>query len=154
MQNTAWRNVEKAIEALYKAEALDAEAVCDLETERLAQLIRPAGYYNQKARKLKTLAEHILKQPQSLPTRDDLLSLWGIGRETADCILLYAFDHPIFVVDTYTRRLLHSQGHEELAQADYDDIRLFFESQLPSSATLFNEYHALIVASGKYGKSS
>lgn len=167
-QNTAWKNVEKAIEALYEAQVLDAETVFALETERLAELIRPAGYYNQKARKLKELAKFARDSRSAEPVgqaprvaqddmttmRSQLLSIWGIGRETADCILLYAFEQPIFVVDTYTRRLLHAQGLEALAEADYDDIRQFFESELPSDAALFNEYHALIVASGKYGKSS
>jgi endonuclease-3 related protein len=82
-------------------------------------------------------------------TREQLLSLWGIGRETADSILLYAFNYPIFVVDTYTRRLLAAHGQRKLAQADYDKIRMFFETRLPRDHKLFNEYHALIVRWGK-----
>ncbi|MFH1088812.1 MAG: hypothetical protein V1716_00090 [Candidatus Uhrbacteria bacterium] len=82
-------------------------------------------------------------------TREQLLSLWGIGRETADSILLYAFHQPIFVVDTYTRRFLAANGQKKLSEADYDKIRKFFEDHLPANAKLFKEYHALIVAWGK-----
>ncbi len=153
-QNTAWINVEKAVEALYRARCLDALSVKNVHPKTLRSLIRPAGYYNQKAKKLKILAR-AFETWQRPPTREVLLNLWGIGRETADSILLYAFEQPVFVVDAYTRRFLTFHGHETLSEADADEIREFFETSLPQDPKLFNEYHALIVRWGKeYGKPS
>lgn len=173
-QNTAWKNVEKAIDCLSEKNLLDSEAVVAAPIKRLEVCIRPSGYYRQKAKKLKIAADFFspfmgrsdLKrfsadehQSQTIivghqkPSREDLLALWGIGRETADSILLYAFNEPIFVVDAYTRRLLAAYGQKKLSEADYDKIRLFFEKQLPRDYKLFNEYHALIVRWGKEQKS-
>lgn len=144
-QNTAWTNVEKAIANLYAADCLDAKAIASVDGSRLKDMIRPAGYFNQKAKKLKILASADVVEP----TRRSLLSMWGIGRETADSILLYAFNEPIFVVDAYTRRLLALLGRHDLAEADYDVIRNFFELNLPRDTNLYNEFHALIVAWAK-----
>lgn len=162
-QNTAWKNVEKAIECLYEKELLDAVSVAGVSIKKLESCIRSSGYYQQKAKKLKIMAKFLLSRKSAyrgrsgsicgnspiVPTREELLSLWGIGKETADSILLYAFNHPIFVVDTYTRRLLAAHGQKKLAGADYDKIKEFFETRLPRDYKLFNEYHALIVRWGK-----
>ena len=163
-QNTAWTNVERAIAALRQRQALSVAALRDMDESELAALIRPAGYFNQKTRRLKTLAtflhargvadapEQLRNQGTLAELRRDLLALNGIGPETADSMLLYALDLPIFVIDTYTLRLFYRLG---LLQADapkntaYDAIRQQFEAALPQDAVLFNEYHALIVAHAK-----
>lgn len=142
-QNTSWRNVEKALASLRSARALSRKRILEMEDEVLQGIIRPAGYFRQKARKLKILAAH-----QGPWTRDALLGLWGIGPETADSILLYALDVPTFVVDTYTRRLLQRKGII-CGKESYNDIQELFHSSLPKDAKLFNEFHALIVAEGK-----
>lgn len=161
-QNTTWKNVEKAIECLYEKNLLDAISVARAPIGQLEMCVRSSGYYKQKAKKLKIVAKFLLEKLALkcrsgskcrkilfIPTREQLLALWGIGLETADSILLYAFNEPIFVVDTYTRRFLAAHGQKKLAKADYDKIRMFFESQLPRNAKLFNEFHALIVKWGK-----
>ena len=156
-QNTAWVNVERAIEALNGAGALDPEAILELSDARLAQLIRPSGYFNVKAARLKSLCRWYVAQGgwQRLRhwstdrLRDALLSVHGIGPETADDILLYAFERPVFVVDAYTRRLLDRLGHPR-AQSRYDDLRTSIETALGPDTDLYNEYHALIVTHAKH----
>ncbi len=151
-QNTAWTNVEMALQRL-RAEGITRPAdlaVCP--TSRLGRMIRSSGYFNQKAKKLKVAAEAFLS-PASLsmsraPTREDLLGLWGIGRETADSILLYVFQKPFFVVDAYTRRLLERLGTVGPGMA-YDDLQAVFHAGLPRSHELYNEMHALIVEHAK-----
>ncbi len=156
-QNTAWKNVEKAITSLslrgvYSRRGNPIDPKTILSCKNLEQLIQPAGYYNQKAKKLRIFSEWWLSR-SVIPAkagissfRQELLSLWGIGPETADSMLLYAFNKPIFVIDAYTKRLCKEFGIEF---KEYDEYHYFFESQLPKSARLFNEYHALIVAWGK-----
>jgi endonuclease III related protein len=128
-QNTAWPNAEKALLRLKQARALKLNKVLSITHEELAGLIRHAGYFNQKARKLKEFAKFYLSLDNKVPARHDLLLVWGVGPETADSILLYAYKQPFFVVDAYTRKYLaknkirHSQS--------YDDIRLLFEKELP-----------------------
>lgn len=157
-QNTNWRNVEKAIAQLRAAGLIDWAALRDVDIERLAELIRPAGYYNVKARRLKNfvawLWEHYggdLGRLRNVPLeqlREELLGVNGIGRETADSILLYALERPSFVVDAYTARL--ARRHRLIDEdADYERLKALFEDALQSDAALFNEYHALIVAVGK-----
>lgn len=153
-QNTAWRNVEQAIAALKGAGALEPHALLALPRKQLEALIRPAGFFRQKARRLQLFATHLqqchggnLERMLAGPldeVRDALLALEGIGPETADSILLYAGGHPSFVVDAYTRRLFARLG---LLQGDerYEAIRALFMGHLPHEADLFNEYHALIV---------
>ncbi len=153
-QNTAWKNVEKAIVNLCSSGAMRPEAILRMRTAKLASLIRPAGYFNQKAKKLKIFSKWVLRnrgpaaisKKQAGTLRDELLSIWGIGPETADSIVLYAFGKPSFVVDAYTRRLCacFDKNFE-----NYDECKNFFESGLPQSSKLYNEYHALIVAWGK-----
>ncbi|MFN2348837.1 MAG: endonuclease III domain-containing protein [Thioalkalivibrio sp.] len=155
-QNTAWSNVERAIAALREADVLSAEAMLALGDAELARLIRPSGYFNVKAKRLKALCRwyldhggrRSLRHWPSARLRESLLSVHGIGPETADDILLYAFDRPVFVIDAYTRRLLGRLGHPQ-AQAAYDEFRGTLELALGADTGLFNEYHALIVAHGK-----
>lgn len=156
-QNTAWGNVEKAIRNLHSARAMLPQQIVTMNQTRLARLVRPTGYYNQKAKKLKIFSSWIIKNGgvrriAHMPTdelRTQLLSIWGIGPETADSILLYAFGRPAFVVDAYTHRLCQTAG---LGAMDYQECQRYFTDRLPRRVKLFNEYHALIVAWGKlYG---
>jgi len=159
-QNAAWTNVEKAIANLRRARALSFRGMRALSERRLAGLVRPSGYYNQKARKLRRFLEWLagrggpagsLKRALAGPieeVRASLLSVNGIGPETADSVLLYAGGRPVFVIDAYTRRVLARHG---LAGPDepYEALRARFERNLPASAGLYNEYHALLVRVGK-----
>jgi endonuclease-3 related protein len=149
-QNTAWTNVEKALEKLFEAGITSPRSVLATPVRRLAVLITPSGYYNQKAKKLGALAELFLeaKKAGRPPTRDELLSVWGVGEETADSILLYAYARPAFVVDAYTRRLLERLGLLRGGES-YPEIQEIFHAALPAQPELFNEYHALIVEHAK-----
>ena len=157
-QNTSWKNVEKAITNLKEAKCLDASAMQGLEHAVLADLIRPSGYYNVKAQRLKNYITWYLQAGAceglaSIDTdtlRGQLLKVNGVGPETADDILLYAFKRPVFVIDAYTRRLL---ARLELARGDedYELLRQAIENALEPNVQLFNEYHALIVRHGKQG---
>lgn len=155
-QNTSWSNVEKAITALRGAACLSPEAIQGTDTGRLAELIRPAGYFNVKAVRLKALTDWLqhrggidtLVSMQVKDLRRELLAVHGIGPETADDILLYAFDHPVFVIDAYTRRLFARLGLvDEIAS--YESLRRQFETALGKDAKLYNQFHALIVVQAK-----
>jgi endonuclease-3 related protein len=157
-QNTNWTNVEKAITNLKNAKVLSPDKLHHLDIAKLAQLIRPAGYFNIKAKRLKNFLDWFfeeycgeLKNFENLPTtelRQQLLSVKGIGPETADSILLYALNRLVFVVDAYTARIC--SRHRLIDEgADYHQIQEIFESNLTSDIQLFNEYHALIVHLGK-----
>lgn len=145
-QNTSWRNVEKAIENLRQNRALNPEAIKKLKINKLAELIKPSGYHNQKAKKLKSFAEFYFSGEKF--ARENLLAVWGIGPETADSILLYALKKPYFVVDAYTKRIFSRIG---LCRIDdkYEDVQKLFHDNLPKDFKLFNEYHALIVEHAK-----
>jgi len=157
-QNTNWGNVEKAMENLRAADLLAPEAMHALSVEELAELIRPAGYYNIKSRRLFHLLEFLQSEVgyniERLNTytlediRPKMLNVNGIGPETADCILLYALGFPTFVVDAYTARLMgrHGMAHEGI---DYHELQSIFMDALPEDVALYNEYHALIVRVGK-----
>jgi endonuclease III related protein len=155
-QNTAWSNVEKAIANLRAHRRLDAQAIAKARHDHLAGWLRPSGYFNIKAQRLKNFCRWYLEaggydRLQQLETgalRSALLSVNGIGRETADDMLLYAFQRPVFVIDAYTRRLLGRLG---LARGDesYDVLRLAIEQELGPDVCLFNEFHALIVCHAK-----
>ncbi len=147
-QNTNWKNVVQALENLYNAQALDAETILKISENELKELIRPAGYYNQKSGYLKNFARFFLSLGNRTPTRQELLQVKGIGRETADSMLLYAWNQPHFVVDAYTRRIFSSLGFFD-KKAKYDDIKQFFEQNLPREVPVYQEYHALIVEHGK-----
>lgn len=157
-QNTNWGNVEKAIINLKNAECLSPEKLHALGVDQLAQLIRPAGYFNIKAQRLKNFLDWLfekhdgslegVEQMSLYDLRQELLNIKGIGPETADSICLYAFEKPIFVVDAYTGRIF---GRHQLIEnpATYEDIQNLFQSNLENDVKLFNEYHALLVRLGK-----
>ena len=142
-QNTSWTNVERAIDNLRRAKVLSLEGIRNLKLSRLEQLIRPSGYFRQKAQRLKTFISFLdqnyqgsLEQMLARPTeqlRQELLSLNGVGPETADSILLYAGNHPVFVVDAYTRRILDRHSIVPV-KADYDEIRQLVERSLTAIA--------------------
>ncbi|MFH0884273.1 MAG: hypothetical protein V1861_01025 [Candidatus Micrarchaeota archaeon] len=148
-QNANWRNVEKAIANLKTAGKMSPEGILETQNTELETLIRPCGFFRQKAARLKPLTEKYLevKKRGSPPSREELLKVKGVGKETADSILLYAFELPYFVIDAYTRRFC---AHHRLYEGkEYDEYRSFFESSLPRDAQLYKEYHALIVEWGK-----
>ena len=157
-QNTSWANVEKAIANLKSADRLTPDGLRHLDVPQLAELIRPAGYFNVKAKRLKNFINWLFDNYQGKLTnletintntlRAELLSITGIGPETADSVLLYAFGRPIFVVDAYTARI--AIRHELIEPgADYEQLRDLFQSNLPEDTQLFNEFHALLVRLGK-----
>ena len=155
-QNTSWKNVEKVITRLKKTGNLDLERIVTLAQDELAGLIRSSGFFNVKAKRLKNLCGWLQSQGglETLATwdtrrlRQALLAINGIGPETADDILLYAFQRPVFVIDAYTRRLLKKLGLIE-GNEDYETLRRMFESCLSPDHRLYNEYHALIVRHAK-----
>jgi endonuclease-3 related protein len=153
-QNTSWKNVEKAIDSLKRRNVLDINSLYKMDREILAFIIKPSGFYNIKSKRLKNIINVIYTQYEAnilnlnnidmWYVRDKLLEINGIGRETADSIILYALNKPIFVVDVYTKRFLknHKLYNEE---SDYDAVQRFFMKNLPHDTYLFNEFHALIV---------
>lgn len=157
-QSVAWSNVEKAIANLKEAKALSPAALRRLPPTELAALVRPCGYYNAKAGKLKSLAQWLgehynddlsrLSANSTETLRQQLLSVHGVGPETADSIILYAAHQPVFVIDAYTRRIISRMG---LAPAgnSYPAYQSLFMDNLPSDVRLFNEYHALLVCLAK-----
>jgi len=147
-QNTAWPNVEKALLNLNKLDVIDPKRLLSLDEDVLKDAIRPAGYFNQKAKKLKGFAKFFLHLRGRIPKRQELLDIWGIGPETADSMLLYAFKVPTFVIDAYTRRIFANLGHID-EKADYEHIKALFENNLKSDLIMFQEYHALIVEHAK-----
>jgi endonuclease-3 related protein len=157
-QSAAWGNVEKAMANLKQAEALSSAKLRRLQLPRLAKMVHPCGYYNAKALKLKSFAFWLgnhynddLDRLFAVDTddlRQQLLSVHGIGRETADSILLYAAGKPVFVIDAYTRRIL-SRISLIPEKDSYDGYQAFFMEHLPADAAMFNEYHALLVRLGK-----
>ena len=147
-QNTAWPNVEKALRALATAEALNSDAILALPEPALAALIRPSGYHNMKARKLKEMADFFMKLGNRVPERDELLSVWGIGPETADSIRLYAYGQPEMVVDAYTRRVLEQLGWVS-ASVSYEALKVYCLENLPEDVLVYQEFHALVVEHAK-----
>lgn len=143
-QNTNWKNVEKALYNLNKNDLIDVKKIKRIKKERLAELIKPAGYYNQKAERLKIISEFLSKN--KIPTREQLLDVKGIGPETADSILLYAYNKPFFVIDAYTKRIFERLGYKA---GNYDEWQRLFMNNLPEDTELFKEYHALLVELGK-----
>jgi len=157
-QHTAWTNVVRTLSGLKEAGLMDADVLAGMAESDLAQYLRPAGYFNVKARRLKALAGFLRDMHGGLPARMQeeatpklrkaLLSVYGVGPETADSILLYALGRPVFVVDAYTRRFLHRHGW--LAPgASYDEVAGLFTRRRRVDAVYCNEYHALIVRLGK-----
>lgn len=158
VQNTAWPNVERAIANLRAADALDAQRLAHASLEELEQLIRPAGYFRVKARRLQNLMRwlvqrtggdvDVLRGGSAETLRGELLSINGVGPETADAILLYALDMPVLVVDGYTLRIWARHGWIEYG-ADYHRLQGHLTGELPRDAMIFNELHALVVEVGK-----
>jgi endonuclease-3 related protein len=157
-QNTNWSNVEKAIKNLKDAKVLSAKALHEMPHNKLASLIRPAGYFNIKAKRLKSFIDFLIdnyngsmkkiKKEDVYLLRKKLLNVHGIGPETADSILLYALDKPVFVIDAYTKRVL--SRHKILNyNASYEEYQALFHKELDEDIQLFNEYHALFVRVGK-----
>ena len=157
-QNTNWQNVAKAIDNLKKAKVLTPQKLHSLPLDKLARLIRPSGYFNIKAKRLKSFLDFLFKNHQgklekmfSLPLdelRKDILAVKGIGPETADSILLYAGGLPVFVVDAYTKRIF-SRKKLFPEDTDYHQVQKIFMENLKKDVQLFNEYHALLVRLGK-----
>lgn len=158
-QNTNWSNVERAIRNLRQANLLTADQLKDISVRQLALLIRPAGYFNIKAKRLKNFIDFFYREykghlqamaEENLKVlRKKLLTVNGIGPETADSILLYALDKSIFVVDAYTKRILSRHGLVK-STADYQAIQKIFMGSLKADLKMFNEYHALLVHLGKH----
>ncbi len=157
-QNTNWTNVEKAIGNLKRAGALAPETIHAMPEAKLAELIKPSGYFNVKAKRLKSFISYFMesyggsikkmkgREPAEL--REELLSVPGIGQETADSIMLYALDMPVFVVDAYTKRIFSRHGFFP-PDSDYHEVQKLFMDCLPKDVKLYNEYHALIVRLAK-----
>lgn len=157
-QNTSWTNVEKAIHNLKNLDLISVEKLNQLRTDELAELIRPSGYYNQKAIKIKNFISFLsenyqgklenMLEEEAWVLRNKLLQIKGIGPETADSILLYSANKPIFVIDAYTHRIFsrHALVPE---QTNYNEMQEIFMDSLEKNVELFNEYHALIVKVGK-----
>ena len=156
-QNITWKNVEQAIAALKAHRALSFKAIAAMDEEKLAPIIRPARFLNQKARALKVFADYFgrqygyrlprMKKRDWRELRDELLELYRIGQETADSILLYALAKPVFVIDLYTKRILSRHGLLTMEDS-YADYQKLFMDNLPSDVRLYNEYHALLVHLG------
>lgn len=157
-QNTNWANAEKAISNLKRERLLTPARLYRLNLRKLAGLIRPCGYYNIKAGRLKSFLSYLfseysgrLTNMRRRPTdslRREMLGVKGLGPETADSIILYGLKKPVFVVDAYTRRIMGCQGIID-SDSSYDEIQSVFMKNLPKNARLFNEYHALLVEHAK-----
>lgn len=155
-QNCAWGNVEKAIDNLKGRALLELDALHRIGTDELAEIIRPSGFYNVKSKRLKSFTKvlvdeydgsfEVLRGYGLQPLRERFLAINGIGPETADSILLYALEKPIFVIDAYTKRFVTNHGLFEAGNdVAYDDLQLLFMDHLPHDTYLYNEFHALIV---------
>ncbi len=158
VQSTNWKNVEQALENLHASDAMDAARILALDEQELQQLLRPAGYYRRKTRRLRSLmqffVEHyagsieLMRRAKHFELRKQLLAVHGIGPETADAILLYALDKPAMVVDTYTHRVFARHGWVDF-DADYHQLQAHLVSELPEDVSTYNELHALLVQVGK-----
>jgi endonuclease-3 related protein len=143
-QNTTWKNAEKALEDLNKNNLIDLEKLNKIDTKGLAETIKSSGYNNQKARKIKEFAKFLISKKEI--NRENLLQIWGIGPETADSILLYAYKKSFFVIDAYTKKILNRIGFTENS---YVELQKLFINNLKEDYKIFNEYHALLVKLGK-----
>lgn len=144
-QNTSWKNVEKTLENLINAKILSLKSILNTDNNILKSLIKPAGFYNLKAKRLKEFAKAISKVGKEEIDRKFLLSIKGIGKETADTILLYGLDKATFVVDAYTKRLFYRLRIIEYEKINYDELKTLIESGIPKNLEIYKEYHALIV---------
>lgn len=156
-QNTTWKNVKQAILALQERGKLSFKEIAQMELKEIAELIKPARFFNQKAKALKVFADYFgirynfqiekMKEVQLSQLREELLSLYRIGPETADSILLYALKKPIFVIDAYTKRILSRHNLMKINDS-YEAYQKFFMNNLPCDVQLYNEFHALLVHTG------
>ena len=156
-QNTSWKNVEKAIENLNRKGLMDIHKLNHIDKKELARLIRSSGYYNQKAQRIKDFVSFVIDKYEGKlenlfsldieDLRNELLSIKGIGKETADSIILYSALKPIFVIDAYTKRIVERLGITN--DKDYDQLQRIFMESLPKDQKIFAEYHALLVRLGK-----
>jgi len=147
-QNTSWVQVEKALQNLKKINYVDPKKILKINESNLGKAIKPAGYFNQKAKKLKRFSEFYISLKGKVPSREELLNMWGIGPETADSILLYAYKKPYFVIDAYTKRIFSRLGFFS-EKAKYDEMQKFFMDNFPKDYKKYNEFHALIVEHAK-----
>lgn len=154
-QNTSWKNAAKALEKLRAQKLLSLKRIANIEEKKLSKLIQNSGYFNQKTKKLKIFCKYVLEKYGTLAklfeqpnAREELLSLWGIGPETADSMLLYAGQKPVFVIDAYTKRIMARLGFCK-ADVSYNELQGLFHKNLPREHKLFNEYHALLVEHAK-----
>ncbi len=157
-QNTSWKNAEKALQGMHSRNMVDVKRITRIKRSGLAKIIRSSGFHNQKAERIKIFCSHLLKNyggpikklfsKNMIQLRNELLSLKGIGPETADSMILYAANKPVFVIDAYTKRIFSSLGFLD-KNAPYDEWQRLFEDNLPKDAKLFKEYHALIVEHAK-----
>lgn len=145
-QNTAWKNVEKALVELNKRKLLDVNKLKSLPAKKLGEIIKPSGYYNQKAKKIKAIIKFL--ESRKKINRENLLTIWGVGPETADSVLLYAYKKPFFVIDAYTKRIFIRVGLVN-KNISYDELQEAFHESLPKDIELFKEYHALLVEHAK-----
>ena len=147
-QNTAWKNAEQALLQLQARNGLCPQGILNLPLNTLAETIKPSGYYNVKAQKIQCFSEFWISLRDRTPERSKLLEVWGVGPETADSILLYAYGQPHIVVDSYTRRILAHLGivHPDIS---YPDLKAVCTEQLPDSIAVYQEFHALVVEHAK-----
>jgi len=148
-QNTSWKNVEKVIKTLNEKNLINKNKLEKIPIKKLALLIRSSGYHNQKARKIKEFIKFLNSNKKI--TRENLLNVWGIGKETADSILLYAYNKPYFVVDNYTKDLFSKLGYCN-KDIGYDELQKLITKKLPKNVDLYKQFHALIVEHGKSNK--
>ncbi len=156
-QNTSWKNVEKSLINLHKNKLIDINKISNFPQEKLAEIIRSSGYHNQKSERLKIFCNHIIKYHNNVNNflsqdldklRAELLSIKGIGPETADSIILYAGQKPVFVVDSYSKRIFSRLGFCK-SNVSYEELQDLFHKNLRKDVQLFNEFHALLVEHAK-----
>jgi endonuclease III related protein len=147
-QNTAWTSAEKALLNLKDLDAIHPERILVLDEEILKEAVRPAGFLNQKSIYIKEISNFFINLKGRTPSREEILKVKGVGNETADSILLYAYKLPEFVVDAYTKRIFSHIGMVD-EKIRYMDLKKLFEDNLPAEVPLYQEYHALIVEHAK-----
>ena len=145
-QNTNWKNVEKALANLIKNNLININKLDKIPQNKLALLIKSSGYYKQKAKKIKNFIKFLKSKKQI--TRENLLEVWGIGKETADSILLYAYNKPYFVIDSYTKRFFSKLNYCK-ENINYEELQNLITKNLPKDVNLYKEFHALIVQHSK-----
>ncbi len=149
-QNTNWKNVEKALENLVQAKKISAKSIASCPLPELEKLVKPSGFFRQKAKRLQMFCKFVTTFDDFYTnvTREQLLELKGIGKETADAMLLYACNRPVFVVDAYTRRLFSRLGLIDGTE-DYDEIKKLVEKSIPKGVGIYQQFHALIIQNEK-----